>query len=585
MSTSVEQSISVDTSGVLNASSPRGLSHTVESGESLSLIAGFYDVPLSDLIAANPDISNPNLIYPGQQISIPVGSYEVQRGDSLWAIAQRLDTTVAELVEANDITNPDLIFPGQVLVVPGATTAPPVTSPPVVGPPNPPDVIPPDVTPPDAPPPAAGDFDYQSIVGVAGNPNVTPAFVAEVEAMAQRLDTQPEYLMAVMSFETGGSFSPSVRNDLSGATGLIQFIPSTARGLGTSTTELARMTPVEQLSVVEQYFEQYPGRLGTLEGVYTSVLSGRATPNPNDTLVTPSGRAFVQGNIEYTQNAGLDFNRDGRITSGEATSAVASRLYGGVRAVQQQLVDVGAVPASQQAGFADGQFGPLTSGALARFQSAEGLPPTGLLDDATGRALFAQTTPIEPPTGGSNGQVDLALNQPIHERGTPGRQTITSPVIGEFILTEGFMARGGPHSSKSETLAIYADNPTVAERVPAGVYNLGIDYVTTDGRIQTWFGGEVVDIIHSNRGYGNRLIMQTDFTFSYQGREYPVFAHYAHADSFNVREGDAIRAGQDIGDQGSTGGSTGDHVDFLAWITLDSGQRVHLSPNLLAAGG
>ncbi|MFK8014795.1 MAG: LysM peptidoglycan-binding domain-containing protein [Gammaproteobacteria bacterium] len=572
----------------LSANASRSITHTVSPGDSLSAIASQYGVSLPDLIAANPQVANVNLIYPGQQIDVPVSTYEIQPGDSLWAIADRLGTTVGELIDANNIANPDMIFAGDVLIVPGATgSAPP---PPGVAPaPEPAPAPTPAPTPVPTPtpvpaPPANGDFNYNAIVGVANNPNVTPAFISEVEAMAERLGTRPEYLMAVMSFETGGTFSSSVVNNVSGATGLIQFIPPTARGLGTSTAELARMTPVEQLAVVEQYFEQYPGRLGTLEGVYTSVLSGRATPDPDATLVTPSGRAFVRGNIEYTQNAGLDFNNDGRITSGEATSAVASRLYGGVTSVQQQLVDVGAVPASQAARFADGQFGPNTSAALGRFQGAVGLPQTGLLDDATGRALFAQSTPIEAPRSGSGSQVDLQLSQTIHERGTPGRQTINSPVIGEFILTEGFMARGGPHSSKNATLAIFADNPTVAENIPAGVYNLGIDYVNTNGRIQTWFGGEVVDIINSNRGYGNRLIMQTDFTFNYQGTEYPVFAHYAHADSFNVSEGDTIVAGQDIGDQGSTGGSTGDHVDFLSWITLANGQRVHISPNLLAAG-
>jgi spore coat assembly protein SafA len=565
-----------------------GLRHAVSSGDTLSAIANQYGMTLPDLIAANPQIANPNLIYPGQQINVPVSTYEIQPGDNLFAIADRLGTTVGDLVDANNITNPDLIYAGDVLVVPGASGSAP--TPPDIAPaptpaPEPAPAPTPAPSPTPAPaPPATGEFDYNSIVGVANNPNVTPEFIGEVEAMAERLGTQPEYLLAVMSFETGGSFSPSVVNNVSGATGLIQFIPATARGLGTSTGALANMTAVEQLAVVEQYFNQYEGSLGTLEGVYTSVLSGRATPNPDDTLVTPSGRSFTRGNIEYTQNSGLDFNRDGRITSGEATSAVASRLYGGVSNVQQQLVDVGAVPASQEARFVDGQFGPNTSAAVARFQGAAGLPQTGLLDDATGRALFAQDTAIEPPAGGSSGLVDLQLSQTIHERGTPGRQTITSPVIGEFILTEGFMARGGPHSSKSETLAIFADNPGVAETIPAGVYNLGIDYVNTNGRIQTWFGGEVVDISYSSRGYGNRLVMQTDFTFNYQGTEYPVFAHYAHADSFNVREGDTISAGQDIGDQGSTGGSTGDHVDFLAWITLGNGQRVHISPNLLAAG-
>ena len=45
--------------------------HVVRSGESLSGIAGHFHVQLHDLIRANPQIRNPNLIHPGQHITIP----------------------------------------------------------------------------------------------------------------------------------------------------------------------------------------------------------------------------------------------------------------------------------------------------------------------------------------------------------------------------------------------------------------------------------------------------------------------------------------------------------------------------------
>lgn len=56
-------------------------SHTVVSGDSMWKIAVKYQVGLSEIIAANPHISNPELIYPGQTITIPttdstVTSYE-----------------------------------------------------------------------------------------------------------------------------------------------------------------------------------------------------------------------------------------------------------------------------------------------------------------------------------------------------------------------------------------------------------------------------------------------------------------------------------------------------------------------------
>lgn len=44
--------------------------------------------------------------------------YTVQAGDTLWSIAQRYGTTVDEIVALNNIANPNLIFPGQVLSIP-----------------------------------------------------------------------------------------------------------------------------------------------------------------------------------------------------------------------------------------------------------------------------------------------------------------------------------------------------------------------------------------------------------------------------------------------------------------------------------
>ncbi|HRO27320.1 MAG TPA: LysM peptidoglycan-binding domain-containing protein [Luteimonas sp.] len=167
-------------------------------------------------------------------------------------------------------------------------------------------------------------FDYNRIAGVNGNRNITPEFIRGVEAMAERIGTRPEYVLAVMSFETGGSFSPGVRNAAgSGATGLIQFMPATARELGTSTDALARMSATEQLEYVERYFARRsdPGDLNTLEGVYTTVLYGSPRPDPGSTL-------FASGTAAYRMNAPLDLNGDGRITAGEATSFVRDRIDG-----------------------------------------------------------------------------------------------------------------------------------------------------------------------------------------------------------------------------------------------------------------
>lgn len=60
-----------------------GLSHTVVRGDTLWKIASSYQVGTSELIQANPQLSNPDRIYPGQVLSIPqlddaVARYEAE---------------------------------------------------------------------------------------------------------------------------------------------------------------------------------------------------------------------------------------------------------------------------------------------------------------------------------------------------------------------------------------------------------------------------------------------------------------------------------------------------------------------------
>ncbi len=45
-------------------------------------------------------------------------SYVVEPGDTLTSIAQRFETTVDEIAQANEIPDPDLIRPGQELTIP-----------------------------------------------------------------------------------------------------------------------------------------------------------------------------------------------------------------------------------------------------------------------------------------------------------------------------------------------------------------------------------------------------------------------------------------------------------------------------------
>ncbi|MDD3692915.1 MAG: LysM peptidoglycan-binding domain-containing protein [Oscillospiraceae bacterium] len=94
--------------------------YTVRLGDSLYSIAQQYGVPMQMLIDDNR-LTNPEQLVVGQTIVIATDSitHTIAPGESLFSIARRYGVTVASILEANpDITNPAVIYPGQSIIIP-----------------------------------------------------------------------------------------------------------------------------------------------------------------------------------------------------------------------------------------------------------------------------------------------------------------------------------------------------------------------------------------------------------------------------------------------------------------------------------
>ena len=97
-----------------------GQTYYVQRGDTLRKIASKFSTTVDEILKVNTQITNPNLIYVGQAITIPAGAstYIVQRGDTLRIIANRFGTTVETLLALNpNIKNANLIYVGQVVNV------------------------------------------------------------------------------------------------------------------------------------------------------------------------------------------------------------------------------------------------------------------------------------------------------------------------------------------------------------------------------------------------------------------------------------------------------------------------------------
>ncbi len=135
-------------------------------------------------------------------------------------------------------------------------------------------------------------------------------------SIEQRLNFPALSLVRSIAFETGGSFSTSIKNSTSGAVGLIQFLESTAEGLEKGLYKrLPSMSVTEQLVYVEKYFQQflkiYKASPKDDFDVYALMLHPPLYNQPDNTVFA------VQGTKRYDWNKGFDLDHNGTITKGE----------------------------------------------------------------------------------------------------------------------------------------------------------------------------------------------------------------------------------------------------------------------------
>lgn len=155
-----------------------------------------------------------------------------------------------------------------------------------------------------------------SALGVGGkalNPNLsikglTPENAAVINAVAKRIGSDPNDLAAVISFETAGTFSPSIKNPTSSATGLIQFMRGSGgtpnKYYGLDRDEFAALPFAEQMKYVERYFKER----GFDESKQTNVA---------DLYTAVTGWGYRKGSQAYELNKVWDSNKDGFINKGE----------------------------------------------------------------------------------------------------------------------------------------------------------------------------------------------------------------------------------------------------------------------------
>lgn len=139
--------------------------------------------------------------------------------------------------------------------------------------------------------------------------NFTKEKAESIARVAKNIGVDPNDLAAVISFETGGTFNPNIRNPKSSATGLIQFMAGSGgkKGLyyGMTRDQFGGLSFDEQMKYVERYFRERG-------------FDGKKKRDVADTYTAVAGYGYRKGSKAYELNSVWDSDGDHYISKGEA---------------------------------------------------------------------------------------------------------------------------------------------------------------------------------------------------------------------------------------------------------------------------
>jgi len=187
---------------------------------------------------------------------------------------------------------------------------------------------------------------------------------------------------------------------------------------------------------------------------------------------------------------------------------------------------------------------------------------------AAGSARHHQTVAAYPDPGPDNNyfaDVDAVPPEVLRELGgdafagrgpTPGRDPIAGrdPIVG----AQGVRQKARPQVAAAASGAAWV-NPNPAARVTScfgprwGRMHEGVDLAAPDGTPIVAAGSGVVMRAGPAEGYGNAVLIDHGDGW---------LTHYGHLSVITVVAGQHVAAGQQIGNEGSTGHSTGPHLHF-----------------------
>lgn len=252
--------------------------------------------------------------------------------------------------------------------------------------------------------------------------DLSDAFFQGVADISDALGCAPTDLLGVMMAES--NVRADAHNATTNASGLIQFLPSTLRGVGYggSPESFRALDAADQLPYVEEFFQPYAKYgLNSAGRVYQAVFFPKSLEmgSSPDTMIAEQGG--VNSDV-YARNSGLDVDHTGQITVGDLQKAIerkltsnrwreiAERAGGSVGGSEDrngggngepadrngepadntgQVIDLqtreGIVEALEALGFDRQQYS--YQNAVVAFQTSEGLTPDGVVGPKTRSAI------------------------------------------------------------------------------------------------------------------------------------------------------------------------------------------------------